>query len=35
MGVRSLFRDHPVKAKVLGRTMAPTQGLSGFVPEGH
>lgn len=31
-GVRSLVQDHPVKAKVLGCTMAPTHDLSGFVP---
>lgn len=26
---------HPGRAKALGGTMAPTNGLPGFVPEGH
>lgn len=34
-GVRSLFQDHPVKAKALGRTVAPTHDLCGLVPQGH
>lgn len=34
-GVGPLFQDHPGKAKALGGTMAPTNGLPGFVPEGH
>lgn len=34
-GVRPLIQDHPVKAKAVGGTMAPTNDLPGFVPEKH
>lgn len=34
-GVRPLIQDHPVKAKAVGGTRAPTNDLPGFVPEKH